>query len=177
LKSMAGITDEIGKAQTPAWARVPYKELETWFYSKESYRFTLGYIGDTPVVLLAIGHVECQGERENDVTGYCMITKPGTDPVQGFVLGGIPGTGTAIIVDENEQMLAYNPFNAIDPKWELMKENSIAILQLADDGRTLRINPIDHQEDVKVDIIQPEDEGDYLWRSSDDEDEEGEEDM
>ena len=178
LKSMAGIADEIGKAQTSVWARVPYNELERWFYSKPSYEFTLGYIEDTPVVLLAIGRVECQGERENDVTGYCMITKPGRDPVQGFVLGGIPGTGTAVIVDENEQMLAYHPFNAIDPKWELMKENSVAILQLADDGRTLRIDPISRQEDVKFDIIQPEDEGDYLWRSSDDEDEEeGEEEV
>ena len=163
LKSMAGISDEIGKVQTSVWTRVPFKELEHWSDSLNptEYRITLGYIEDTPVVLLAIGRVECQGERENDITGYCIINKPGTDPVKGFVLGGIPGTGTAIIVDENEQMIAYHPFNAIDPKWELMKEDSVAILQLADDGRSLHINPIYNQEDVTVDVIQPDDEEDY----------------
>jgi len=170
---MAGIGDDIGKVQASVWVRIPYKELEHWSYSKKSeHRITLGYFEDTPVILLAIGRVECQGERENDVTGYCMINKPGADPVKGFVLGGIPGTGTAVIVDENEQMLVYHPFNAIDPKWELMKEDSIAILQLADDGRSLRINPIYHHEDVKVDIIQPDDEGNYLGHDSDDESEE-----
>ena len=180
LKSMTGVADDIGKVQTSVWARVPYKELGQWSYSlkRSEHRITLGYIGDTPIVLLAIGRVECQGEPENDVTGYCMIRKPGTDPVKGFVLGGIPGTGTAIIVDENEEMLAYHPFNAIDPKWELMKEDSVAILQLADNGRSLRINPVYHQEDVKVDVIQPEDDGDYLGHDSNDEsDEEGEEDI
>jgi hypothetical protein len=169
LKSMANIADETGKAQTTVWIRVPYKELECWCYSlkRAEYRITLGYIEDTPVVLVAIGRVQCQGERENDITGYCIINKPGTEPVKGFVLGEILGTGTAVIVDENEQMLVYYPFNAIDPKWEPMRNDSIATLQLADDGRSLYINPIYHQDDVKVDIIPPEDDGDYLARESD----------
>jgi hypothetical protein len=175
---MAGISDDIEKVQTSVWTQVPFKELEHWSASlqQSEYEITLGYIEDTPLVLLAVGGVRCEGEQENDVTGYCTINIPGADPVKGFVLGEIFATGTAIVIDENEQMITYHPFNAIDPKWEFMKEESVAILQLADDGRSLHINPIDHHEDVKIDVIHPDDDEDYFWHHRDDgSEEEGEE--
>lgn len=77
----------------------------------------LGYLGDgTEVLIGLVGHLDTQWTEEDKVFyGICEIGYGDTGPGNhGFVLGSIGDTGTALIINEKDELLAYSPEHASD---------------------------------------------------------------
>lgn len=86
----------------------------------------IGRAGEKEVVIALVGHVETHIVAEDDDGGFvgrCEMLLPGeTVPsMTGYCLGPIDGTGTALIVGQDDKLYVYSPEDAIDLPWENLK--------------------------------------------------------
>jgi hypothetical protein len=98
----------------------------------------LGYLDDgTEVLIELVGHVDTQWTIEDkQFFGLCEIGYGDTKPDnQGFVLGSIADGGTALIITQDDELLAYSPDYATDLPWKKMP----------DIGAYITINPTNQQ--------------------------------
>jgi len=75
------------------------------------------------VVIALVGHVETHVVVEDDNGGFagrCEMLLPGeaVPAMTGYSLGSIDGTGTALIVGQDDKLYVYSPEDAIDLPWE-----------------------------------------------------------
>jgi hypothetical protein len=85
----------------------------------------LGYLdGGTEVLIELVGHVDTQWTIEDkQFFGLCEIGYGDTKPDnQGFVLGSIADGGTALIITQDDELLAYSPDHATDLPWKRMPD-------------------------------------------------------
>jgi hypothetical protein len=171
LKYLAGSPVDYNKVEEDTWKRIDYNEVEDWLRGLNNLKrlLTLGYFQGKPIIFDATGTVECQGERENDINGYCFLKGSRGDCVKGFVIGPISATGTALIIDESNRVIAFHPPLAIDPKWVLLDKYSIVHVELAEDGYTLLLQPLYDEEGVITVVFPTEEEDDFLDSGADEE--------
>jgi hypothetical protein len=107
-------------------------------------RRVIGYYKGKEIVVLFVGHVDIHQFDDDDDTegffGLCeMKVRDGTSIV-GYVLGSIYGTGTALVVGEDNSLFIYSPTDAIDRPWQEVKTEGAEII--IENDNTLRISPI-----------------------------------
>ena len=83
----------------------------------------LGSADGKEVVIILVGHVETHILAENDDGGFagrCEMLLPGEAMpyMTGYCLGSIRGTGTALIVGQDDKLYVYSPEEALDLPWE-----------------------------------------------------------
>ena len=78
----------------------------------------LCYMNDeTQVLADLVGHVDTH--IVDDDNGVCEIVIGGRI-MQGYILGSIRGTGTTVVLGEDDQLFVYTPETAMDPPWANM---------------------------------------------------------
>jgi len=83
----------------------------------------VGHADGKEVVIALVGHVETHVVVEDDNGGFagrCEMLLPGeaVPAMTGYCLGSIDGTGTALIVGQDDKLYVYSPEDAIDLPWE-----------------------------------------------------------
>jgi len=83
----------------------------------------IGRADGKEVVIALVGHVDTHIVAEDDdggFTGRCEMLLPGeaVPSMTGYCLGSIDGTGTALIVGQDDKLYVYSPEDALNLPWE-----------------------------------------------------------
>jgi len=110
-------------------------------------KMIIGYDNDTnkEIPVTFVGHVETYWvDDENDLRGFfrlCKMKLPDEVPMTGFVLGPIDGSGTALMIGQNDTLYAFSPQDAIGWPWSKLKSEG-AELRI-DENNKVHIVPIE----------------------------------
>ena len=106
---------------------------------------SIGRVDEREVVIALVGHVETHIVAEDDDGGFggrCeMLLVPGEEvpTLTGYCLGSIDGTGTALIVGNDDKLYVYSPPEAIDPAWEPLNAEGAELIV---EGQNIRCREI-----------------------------------
>jgi hypothetical protein len=96
-----------------------------------------GNLTDTRLLAVLNGNVPCVGDGENDLFGkgiLNLVFSPHvTQKISVHVLGSVAGTGTAILLDKDQNVWLYNVPNAVDRHLTAMSIISAAQIMNAGD--------------------------------------------
>ena len=94
----------------------------------------LGRLDGTDVTVNAIGRVETHDYDDYyGFFGKCTV-QLGDRRMNAYCIGSILGTGTAIVMAEDDRVFAYSPSTAVDYPWGEMKGSIGAIVVLGQNG-------------------------------------------
>jgi hypothetical protein len=117
-------------------------------------RRLMGYIDGKEIVVVLVGYVETHIVEDDDPGGFqheCEIYFPAEGEIKtGFCLGYIRGTGTAVIIDQDDKLYVYTPKDAIDPPWDKLVSEGAELLSDSDHNLLLRDLPGMVAESVEV---------------------------
>jgi hypothetical protein len=107
-----------------------------WSLPESQRMQKLGVYEGEDVFVVLVGHVPCQLDFDEEYvrfSGTCEMKISDESPTNGVILGSIFGTGTGIIVDRENRLLAYRPADAVDYGWEKLSDGA-AEIRLDDNG-------------------------------------------
>src|SRR5437762_12215667 len=111
----------------------------------------LGTINGEEVRLVASGRVLTTDEVDFDFFGNCVVSYGENYNLEGYCIGGIERSGTAIVIASDERVFAYSVPNAMSPPWKYLNRSSGAELFIDGDGEiSLEVIPqlrIESQEE------------------------------
>jgi len=109
------------------WATPPFEEAEKYLcelWRKEESVIHFGNLTNTRLLAVLNGNVPCVGDGENDLFGkgtLNLVFSPHvTQKIPVHVLGSVVGTGTAILLDKDQNVWFYNVPNSVDRHLDAM---------------------------------------------------------
>jgi hypothetical protein len=87
-------------------------------FREQANMISFGRLNQTPLRAVLSGHVKCWGDDEHDLAGQgtlnLVLSPYVTERIQVQVLGIVAGTGTAILLDKDQNVWLYNVPNSVD---------------------------------------------------------------
>ena len=134
--------------------------------AKQEETVILGLLNGKPLEVTLQGYVLCQGSGKRDLRGEGIMTLKKDGRTTEFVihvLGAVSATGTAVLLDENENVWLYNPPDTIDRPLPNFPRKAILALpkgEIAGLERKLILDNV-YDAEVIVDESESEDEGNF----------------
>jgi hypothetical protein len=106
----------------------------------------IGRADGKEVIIALVGHVETHVVADDDDGGFagrCEMLLPGeaVPAMTGYCLGSIDGTGTALIVGQDNKLYVYSPEDAVDLPWEKLNAEGAELIVDAAQNMHLRSIP------------------------------------
>jgi hypothetical protein len=99
-----------------------------------SLTMLLGDYAGEDVYVIAKGGVTVCLPDEEAFFGKCTISRKNGD-LEGYCLGHVSATGTALILGADERLYLYTPDASLDPEWPQMQGSRAASLEVDSNGK------------------------------------------
>jgi hypothetical protein len=99
-----------------------------------SLTMLLGNYAGEDVYVIAKGGVTVCLPDEEAFFGKCTISRKNGD-LEGYCLGHVSATGTALILGADERLYLYTPDASLDPEWPQMQGSRAASLEVDSSGK------------------------------------------
>ena len=121
---MVGL-DSIEQESKDLWKKPTFTTADEYIRQLElkQRKKVIGYVDGEEVVVRMVGHVETHITPDDDDE----LAIPGESVIQGFILGSLYMSGTALIIGQNDKLYTYSPEDAVDFPWKFMESEGAEI--------------------------------------------------
>jgi hypothetical protein len=133
------------------WEIPPYRELISYLTDIDGNTYRcIGRLDGMDVSVNAIGRIETHdyGNDDDAFFGKCIVQLEDLR-MNAYCIGSILGTGTTILMAENDRVFVYTPSNALDRPWVAMKSSIGATVSFGQNG----VIKLKYHPDLKVESL------------------------
>jgi hypothetical protein len=162
--SLLATGEPFPKSVQLAWSTPRFDDVMEYLHNvcaKQEETIILGLLNGKPLEVTLQGYVLCQGLGERDLRGEGIMTLKKDDQKMELVihvLGTVSATGTAVLLDENENVWLYNPPDTIDRQLPNFPRKAILALRKGEIAGMERILILDDVYDAEVVVDESESE-------------------
>lgn len=134
------------RVQITEWSPPAFRDAEQEIHERcrnEEQIVPLGQLDGKMLNVSLCGYVTCVSDEDYYDRHYeCCLhidTPQGAKDIKVFILGSVDGYGTAVLMDENQNIWLYNPPDALDPTLPNFDGKAFVILSKGEIGRTERV--------------------------------------
>lgn len=124
-------------SESDVWTVPPYDEISSFLTGlvrdRKSKKKLLGRYDGKPVFVITTGIVETHA-LDDGFFGKCDITWPDGKTMKAYCIGHFFCSGTALLLQEDDQLLAFTPEASLDEEWTGMNGSQGATLQIDSNG-------------------------------------------